>query len=144
MKISPLFPLATVLLLASCAAGQFKAFEGNLPAEQLCTLSIDPVENGKVVIGAVNGVEANAVEALLKAGVENEVTLSFANKDGAVSQTVRFNPPGGVGCKASATTEDRNFKMGSAEKRAFVTLWIECGGSVVAGSDHSDNMEMVK
>lgn len=143
MKMFPLIAFSAVLL-TSCASGAFKAFEGSVPPDQICTLSIDPVENGKVTIAAVNGVTANATEALLQGESENQVALTFTDQNGSVTQTVPFTAPAGASCKASATTEERNFKMGSAETRAFVTLWIECGGAVVAGSDNSDNMEMVK
>lgn len=144
MKTRFLLSIAASLLLISCASSKFQAFEGSVPTEQLCTLSIDPVENGSVTIATVNGVAANTTEALFKGATENQVALTFKNKDGELTQTLSFTAPEGKNCKASATTEERNYKMGSAELRTYAVLWIECAGSISAGSDHSDNMEQVQ
>ena len=110
----------------------------------ICSLSIFPPEEGSVQISSINGVEVNGSEALLKGGTEYHIALTFNNKNGTLTQTVTLNAPAGASCKASATTEERNVKMGSAETRTFAALWIECQGAIAAGSDHSDDMEQVQ
>lgn len=144
MKTALFASICTSLLLLSCAAGKFQAYEGSLSEDQICSLSIFPPEEGSVQISSINGVEVNGSEALLKGGTENQIALTFKNKNGALTQTVTLNAPAGASCKASATTEERNFKMGSAETRTFAALWIECQGAIAAGSDHSDDMEQVQ
>ena len=135
---------AVSLALAACAgSSKFQAFEGSLPPEQVTTLTVQAPVSGNVSVAAVNDKAANASEVLLKGGEEAQVTLVYTNETGTVSKTLAFKGPEGASCVASATTEERNYKAGSAELKTFVTFWIECGGQVAAGSDSPDDMEMV-
>lgn len=141
-KLAPLALIAAAAL-AACAGAKFQAFEGSLPAEEVTTLTVGAPQSGSIVIESVDGKAANASEALLKGGEEAQVALKYTCDGGTISKTLAFAGPKGASCVASATTEERNYKAGSAELKTFVTFWIECGGQVAAGSDNPDDMEMV-
>ena len=142
-KFAPLALLASAALVACAGSGKFQAFEGSLPPEQVTTLAVQAPVSGTVAVAAVNDKAANASEVLLKSGEEAQVTLVYTGESGTLSKTLAFKGPEGASCVASATTEERNYKAGSAELKTFVAFWIECGGQVAAGSDNPDDMEMV-